>query len=332
MGVSGHLQVTLKAKRSTAPASSWSLPAFAVASRSASVEMAVDDLVVIRSRIADALHIHNHDEVDFLFDELGETFRLKVTVSDAIDSDVLLHDFMELGLAESVQIHRNGVDVILKERSNARDSDDTSPSSPTSSSSVAASSETTTSHCTSDRAPLLRLPMQEMWSGIRAASERRGCARLYFDGCSRDSPHGPCGYGFHIVRGMYSARGDELIRGYGYAGMEKSHNEMEYYGLMEGLVWAIRLDLETLVIYGASELIIKQVKGEYNIKNPRLKSLHQKLRRLLASQPTPKCNFQLVHKEENEIANGLANLGIAAKENVTTCNWPNINRLMATDL
>ncbi|KAL3907183.1 MAG: hypothetical protein SGILL_008974, partial [Bacillariaceae sp.] len=259
MGVSGPLQVTLKAKRSTAPVASWSLPAFAVASRSASVSMAIsDDLVVIKPRIADALHIHNQDQVEFQIDELGETFTLKVTVSDAIDSDVLIHDFIELGLADSVQIHRNGCDVFMKEKSNSSSSSDAS--TPTSSASSVQHDK------------ILHLPLQEMWAGIRSTIERKGSARLYFDGCSRDSPHGPCGYGFHIIKGMHSARGDELIRGYGYAGMEKSNNEMEYYGLIEGLTWAIRLDVETLVIYGASELIIKQVKGEYNIKNPRLKS------------------------------------------------------------
>mmetsp|Transcript_47162 Transcript_47162/g.47595 ORF Transcript_47162/g.47595 Transcript_47162/m.47595 type:complete len:116 (-) Transcript_47162:448-795(-) len=111
--------------------------------------------------------------------------------------------------------------------------------------------------------------------------------------------------------------------------MNRSNNEIEYEGLIDGLTWATRLDLETLDIYGDSKLIIKQVTGEYSVKNPRLKALLYKVQELLQKNCDLKCNFQYIPREENNIADSLANQAINLRKNLTTCNWPNINNLMA---
>mmetsp|Transcript_41393 Transcript_41393/g.86884 ORF Transcript_41393/g.86884 Transcript_41393/m.86884 type:complete len:169 (-) Transcript_41393:6-512(-) len=165
-----------------------------------------------------------------------------------------------------------------------------------------------------------------MWAGM-SAIQYKGSAKLYFDGASRNNPHGPCGYGFHIETD--DSNKEPLVQGSGYSGMKKSSNQMEYEGLIEGLVWATRLRLTRLTVAGDSQLIIKQLTGEYSIKNHRLKALRKKVQDLLSRSDELEVNYQHIPREENEIADRLANKAIGARENVTKCNWPNINKLMA---
>ena len=103
---------------------------------------------------------------------------------------------------------------------------------------------------------------------------------------------------------------------------------MEYEGLIEGLIWATRLHLTHLTIVGDSELIIKQLTGEYSIKNHRLKLLWEKVQELLRRHHELQVTCQHIPREENQIADRLANAAIDTKENITTCIWPNINKLM----
>ena len=176
---------------------------------------------------------------------------------------------------------------------------------------------------------VLRCPIQCMWAGLRAIM-RKGSAQLYFDGASRNNPHGPCGYGFHIERTDDGSR-DILVQGSGYCGMNRSSNEMEYEGLIEGLIWATRLDLTHLTISGDSQLIIRQLTGEYSIRNPRLKRLNKKVQEILHDPSFSdglQVTFRHIPRNENRVADSLANDAIETRMNVTTCNWPNINKLM----
>lgn len=304
MGVPGAIQVTLQAPSQDAMVNSWSLPAFVVSMRSASVMMGINidgpggaggDLVIIRSRIADALGIQNGDEVDFFVNEIRETWRLRVRIRDDITSDILIHDLFTLKLAKSYDSgsYGSGEEVTLKSGT------------------------------------VLRNPSQEMWAGMKIV-EKKGSAQLYFDGASRNNPHGPCGYGFHI--GTDGANKCNLIQGSGYAGMERSSNEMEYEGLIEGLIWATRLDLKRLTIVGDSELIINQLTGEYAVNNDRLRALYDTVQDLLAKASDLEVTYQHIPRGSNQIADSLANQAIAARVNVTTCNWRNINALMAVDM
>lgn len=249
----------------------------------------------LHPRIAEALHIKDGDAVQIIFHELSETNSVSVPIQlrARMSCDVMIPDLVALGIADSVQ----GSEIILR-----------------------------------GGVPACPLPPQNMWStDASIPKERRGAARLYFDGISRDSPNGPCGYGFHIIKGTYSARGEELVQGYGYAGMDKSSNEMEYHGLLEGLYWACRLDLRNLQVFGVSETIIKQLTGEYTIKNRRLKVLYDRVKSLLERNAGMKCKYQRIHREENDIAESLSNMGITKKETVITCHWPHINHLMSRD-
>lgn len=137
--------------------------------------------------------------------------------------------------------------------------------------------------------------------GLRVV-EKKGSAKLYFDGASQNNPQG----------------------------MDSASKELTE-GLIEGLVWATRLDLTNLTVVGDSELIIKQLTGEYSIRNHPLIELHGKVQDLLRPHDDLVVTYQHIPREENHIADSLANQAIATRVNVTTCNWTNINRLMSVD-
>jgi ribonuclease HI len=297
MGHSSKLQVTLHSPHPTeATVATWTLPAHVMAGESSRED---DDAVLyIQPRIAEALHVKDGDKMDVMIHEVSQRFSFSVMLRARMSCDVWIQDLVGMGVAKSVRTTTSGKEEIVLQ----------------------------------ETGETFIFPLQYMWKdGSTTPKERKGSARLYFDGISEDSPSGPCGYGFHIVKGTYSARGDELVQGYGFAGMDKSWNEMEYYGLLEGLYWAARLNLRTLHVFGVSETIIKQLTGEYAIKNRRLKMLFDRCRGLLDRNAGMKCIYQRIHRDENGIAESLSNLGIAKKETVISCNWPNINHLMAKE-
>jgi ribonuclease HI len=298
MGPSGKLQVTLHSPHPIeATVSAWTLSAHVIAGKSSNEDD--DTFLYVQPRIADALHVKDGDNMDVVVHDLSQRFSFPVKLRARMSSDVWMQDLVGLGVAESVRTTTIGKEEIVL----------------------------------GGTGQSLALPLQYMWrDDSTTPRERKGSARLYFDGVSHDSPNGPCGYGFHIVKGSYSARGDELVQGYGYAGMNKSCNEMEYFGLVEGLYWAVRLNLRNLQVFGVSETIIKQLTGEYTIKNRRLKVLYDKSRGLLDRNAGMKCTYQRIHRDENDIAESLSILGIAKKETFITCNWPNINHLMAKEV
>eukprot|EP00978_Attheya_sp_CCMP212_P035252 scaffold152149_cov61-Attheya_sp.AAC.1 len=291
MGVSGATQVRLFSPRaSESIVSSSTMPAYMCSIRSPSIMMAAgEDLFVIKPRVAEPLGIRDGDYVKVELVEVGEVFTLKVAVKEGMNSDVLIHDMFSLDIAEQVAMDGSG--------------------------------ETVTFHSGSQ----LRLPRQEMWAGMRMV-EKKGSAILHFDGASRNNPNGPAGYGFHIKR---EDNGDDLIRGYGYAGMNRTSNEIEYTGLLEGLTWACQLDLNNLTIKGDSELIIRQMTGQYQVREPRLQVLHAKVQTLLDMHNDLRCHFQHIPRKGNKIADFLANLAIDTRENVVACNWNHVNNLMA---
>lgn len=258
-----------------------------------------DNLFIIRSRIAKTLSIRNGDNVEITFNDTGDTFTLQVTVQDNIaccnTCDVLIHDYISLGIAESFTMDRSGETVLFKSGNRLVPS------------------------------------MQYLWAGLREVPTKNGWALLFFDGASKNNPRGPAGCGFRIVRGGSSPRnGDELVEGSCFAGANRSSNEMEYEGLIEGLVWATRLKLNMLTICGDSELIINQLTGRYSIKNHRLKALHARVTDLLqqGDAESTHISFKHIPREENQLADLLANRAIIMKKNVVTLNWPNVNALM----
>jgi ribonuclease HI len=124
----------------------------------------------------------------------------------------------------------------------------------------------------------------------------------YIDGGSRGNP-GPAGYGVQIVDGDGQVLA-ELYQALGHA----TNNVAEYQGLLAALAWALDRGVKPLHIRSDSELLVRQLKGEYRVKNPGLQPLYQEARERVAR--IGKVTFEHVRRELNREADRLANLAM----------------------
>jgi ribonuclease HI len=130
-----------------------------------------------------------------------------------------------------------------------------------------------------------------------------------FDGGSRGNP-GPAGIGV-VLR---TADGTTLVtlgRPIGRA----TNNVAEYKALIAGLEKAKELGAKKLRIRGDSELIVRQMRGEYRVKNADLKELYDEAQFLLHQFDEAKIEHNLRHK--NKLADKLANRAMDLKRDVT---------------
>ena len=95
--------------------------------------------------------------------------------------------------------------------------------------------------------------------------------RIFSDGCSRGNP-GPAGIGYVL----YDEDGAVLCEVSKPVGARTS-NEAEYIALIEALREAIRLGADEVECYSDSELLVRQLRGEYAVRSPRLRTLYRKL-------------------------------------------------------
>ena len=88
---------------------------------------------------------------------------------------------------------------------------------------------------------------------------------------------------------------------------DSTNNEAEYGALIAGLKHLIKLNLLSPTIYSDSELIVKQVNGEYRVKNDRMIILYNEVINLLSSFNS----WSLIHvlRDKNKVADKLANEG-----------------------
>ena len=135
---------------------------------------------------------------------------------------------------------------------------------------------------------------------------------LEFDGGSRGNP-GPAGIGV-VVRAQDGTPLVTLGRFIGRA----TNNVAEYRALITALEEAKKLGTKRIVIRGDSELIIKQMKGEYRVKHPDMKDLYDEAQFLIHQFDEAKITHNLRHK--NELADKLANLAMDRKRDVTEAN------------
>jgi len=123
-------------------------------------------------------------------------------------------------------------------------------------------------------------------------------ARAYVDGGSRGNP-GPAGYGVHIEREDGTIA--ELKESLGLA----TNNVAEYSGLIAALRWAAAHGISKLHIRADSELLVKQMRGEYRVKSPGLQPLYEQARAL--TRQIGDVTFEHVRREFNRDADRLAN-------------------------
>ena len=124
----------------------------------------------------------------------------------------------------------------------------------------------------------------------------------YIDGGSRGNP-GPAGYGVHIV----DADGAVVAELHG-ALANTTNNVAEYNGLLAALAWAVDHGQTTLHVRSDSELLVKQLRGEYRVKHPGLQPLYQDARALIGR--IGRVTFEHVRREFNRDADRLANLAM----------------------
>ncbi|APX96455.1 ribonuclease HI [Natronorubrum daqingense] len=128
--------------------------------------------------------------------------------------------------------------------------------------------------------------------------ESGGRAHVYFDGACRGNP-GPAATGWLIVTGDgIVAEGGERI---GTA----TNNQAEYEALIEALEAAREYGYDEIHVRGDSELIVKQVRGEYNTNNPELREKRVTVHELLTS--FDEWTLEHVPREVNDRADELAN-------------------------
>lgn len=128
--------------------------------------------------------------------------------------------------------------------------------------------------------------------------------RAYIDGGARGNP-GPAGYGVR-VEDAEGALLDELHGGLGIA----TNNIAEYNGLLAALRWAVAHGETSVDVRADSELLVKQMRGEYRVKNEALRELSLRAGRL--AREIGSVTYTAVRREHNELADRLVNEALDA--------------------
>ena len=124
-------------------------------------------------------------------------------------------------------------------------------------------------------------------------------ARLSTDGGARGNP-GPAAYGYVLEAEdgtVLDARGETI----GIA----TNNVAEYRALIAGLEKAVELGIDELEVVSDSELLVKQMQGEYRVKNEALRELNDEANSL--ERKLGRVRYTAVRREHNELADKLVN-------------------------
>jgi ribonuclease HI len=124
-------------------------------------------------------------------------------------------------------------------------------------------------------------------------------ARLYTDGGSRGNP-GPAAYAYVLEAEdgtVLDARGETI----GVA----TNNVAEYRALVAGLECAVEAGVDELEVVSDSELVVKQMRGEYRVKNRALQQLFLEASQL--AREIARVTYTAVRREHNELADRLVN-------------------------
>jgi len=127
---------------------------------------------------------------------------------------------------------------------------------------------------------------------------------VHVDGGARGNP-GPAAIGV-VVTTPDGAEVAEVAETIGVA----TNNVAEYRALLRGIEIAREHDASELEIYGDSELVVKQVRGEYKVKDAGLKPLHAEVRAALSGVGS--WSFDHVRRENNADADLLVNQALDA--------------------
>jgi len=138
-------------------------------------------------------------------------------------------------------------------------------------------------------------------AGVLRADEHAGRAHVYFDGASRGNP-GPAAVGWVIVTA------DGIVAEGGRTIGEATNNRAEYEALLAALAAAADRGFDAVDVRGDSELIVRQVRGEWDANDPELRDRRVRARELLAE--FDRWSLEHVPREANERADARANAAL----------------------
>ena len=124
-------------------------------------------------------------------------------------------------------------------------------------------------------------------------------ALLYTDGGARGNP-GPAAIAF-----VLQTEDGTILASRGEAIGIATNNVAEYSALVEGLRSALELGVTDVEVRSDSELMVKQMRGEYRVKNRGLQDLFLEAGRL--ARQLPAVSYVHVRREHNELADRLLN-------------------------
>ena len=124
-------------------------------------------------------------------------------------------------------------------------------------------------------------------------------AKLFTDGGARGNP-GPAAYGY-----VLEAEDGHVLAAHGEAIGRATNNVAEYRALLAGLAKAVELGLRDVEVVSDSELLVKQMRGEYKIKNEALRSLADEAKRW--ARRLDRVDYVHVRRAHNELADRLVN-------------------------
>ncbi len=124
----------------------------------------------------------------------------------------------------------------------------------------------------------------------------------YIDGGARGNP-GPAGYGVRIE----NEQGALVSEFNGFLG-SATNNVAEYNGLVAALKYAQEHGHTQVHIKSDSELLVKQMRGEYRVRNAGLQPLYEEARAI--ARNIGRVTFEHVRREQNKDADRLANLAM----------------------
>jgi ribonuclease H / adenosylcobalamin/alpha-ribazole phosphatase len=129
-------------------------------------------------------------------------------------------------------------------------------------------------------------------------------ARLSTDGGARGNP-GPAAYGY-----VLEAEDGTVLAAHGERIGVATNNVAEYRALIAGLEKAVEVGVDQLEVVSDSELLVKQMKGEYRVKNENLRPLAVQASRL--ARQVGRVRWTSVRREHNELADRLVNEALDA--------------------
>jgi ribonuclease HI len=130
-------------------------------------------------------------------------------------------------------------------------------------------------------------------------------ARLSTDGGARGNP-GPAAFGY-----VLETEDGHVLAAHGEAIGDATNNVAEYSGLVAGMAKAAELGVDELEVVSDSELLVKQMRGDYRVKSGLLRPLWEQASDL--ERRFEKVRYTAVGRAQNELADRLVNQALDAK-------------------